>query len=136
MTRRFRLALAGLISAALAGCSGGSATYTLERYGLVKGVNVTLRCRDTYEVYDRPDAATLVVITNVLNETLAGCLDNGVPPLADRQRQVARIFFDEKTNRPLCTIVGETPLTIVHREFTYRCPADPAAQSPRAPRRG
>ncbi|WP_375460222.1 hypothetical protein [uncultured Enterovirga sp.] len=133
MTRWFRLALAGPCLAALVGCSFDTATYTLDRYGLTKGVNVTLRCRDTYEVYDRPEAASLIVITNVLNETLAACVDNG-PPLAERQREVARIFLDEKTNRPLCTIVGETPLTAVHREFSYRCPADPAAQSPRPSR--
>lgn len=130
MTLRFRLALAGLLGAALAGCGIESATYTMGRYGLSAGIAVTLRCRDTYEVFDRPDAATLLVVTNVLNEALVNCLDGG-PPLPERQRQVARIFLEEKTNRPLCTIVGETPLTLAHREFSYRCPLDPAAQKPK-----
>ncbi len=132
MTRRFRLGLAGigLGFSLLAGCSFDAFTYTVDRYGVVKAVNVSLRCRDTYEVFDRPEAAALLVVTNGLNEVLVGCFDGG-PDLAERQRQVARIFLDEKTNRPLCRIVGEQEVTGFHREFSYRCPADPAAASPR-----
>ncbi|WP_299564371.1 hypothetical protein [Enterovirga sp.] len=128
-----RLALAAGILAGLGGCVMNTATYTIDRYGMTTGVPVTLRCRDTYEVFDRPDLRTLIVTTNVLSETLGGCLEG--TPRADRQRQVARLFFQEKTNRPLCVITDERDLTGRHREFTYRCPADPNAQPPRLPAR-
>lgn len=134
MTRPFRFGLLGILLPALAGCTFQTFTYTVDRYGTVGGVNVTLRCRDTYEVYDRPDARTFVVITNGLNEVLAGCLDGG-PPLPERQREVARIFLEEKTNRPECRLVGDVQLTPVHREFTYACEA-PAGRAPGRPRRG
>lgn len=127
---RFRLALLAPGLALLAGCSFEAFTYTSERYGTVQAVHMTLRCRDTYEVFDRRDAATMLVSTNGLNEVLVGCLDNG-PPLADRQREAARLYLQEKTDRPNCRIVGDTVLSPVLREFSYVCPADPAAVSPR-----
>lgn len=130
----FRLLLACAGLAGLVGCSFDGFVYTSDRYGTVRGVNVSLRCRDTYEVFDRPDAATVLVVTNALNEVLVGCLDGG-PSIADRQREVARIYLEEKTNRPLCRIVGDTWMSEFHREFSYRCPADPAAASPRINRR-
>lgn len=136
MTRPLRLAaLAGCAALLAGGCALDVATHTMGRYGIVRAVPVTLRCRDTYEVYDRPDLSSLLVVTNVLSEALAGCLDGG-PPTAERQRQVARLYFEEKTDRPLCVIGADTALTAVHREFAYRCPADPKAQPPRLPGRG
>ena len=133
-TRLLRLCLAATLLAATGACSFGGFVYTNDRYGNVRGVNVSLRCRDTYEVFDRPDAATLLVLTNAVNEVLAGCIDGG-PPRAQRQAEVARIYLEEKTNRPGCRIVGEQELSEFHREFSYSCPADPAAVSPRI-RRG
>lgn len=126
-----RRLLAGSCLAGLVGCSVGGFVYTTERYGTVRGVNVTLRCRDTYEVFDRPEAFSLLVITNGLNEALVTCFDGGGPSLQERQREVARLFLEEKTNRPLCRVVGTTELSAFHREFNYRCPADPKAVPPR-----
>lgn len=132
-TRLLRLCVAAALLAGAGGCSLDAFTYTSDRYGTVRGVNMSLRCRDTYEVFDRPDAATLLVATNAVNEVLAGCIDGG-PPRAQRQAEVARLFLEEKTNRPGCRIVGEQELAEFLREFSYRCPADPAAVSPRLSR--
>lgn len=111
-----------LVGAVLAGCAQfDTFTYLADRYGRGGSVSVNLNCRDTYEVYDRPDGGTLLVITNPLNEVLVACLDSGAPDLATRQRQVARIFFDEKTNRPQCRITHEEALSERHREFSYTC---------------
>jgi hypothetical protein len=128
----YRLGVAALVLTVLAGCSFDAFTYSVARYGAARSENVTLRCRDTYEVIDRPDAFTLLVGTNPLNEVLAGCLDGG-PDTVTRQREVARIFLVEKSNRPLCRIVHERDITVTHREFQYRCPDDPTA-SPRLQR--
>ena len=91
---------------------------------------VHLACHDTYEVYDRPDAGTILVITNALTEALAGaCGDEPTAaalPKPDRMRRVARIFLEETTDRPECRITRETQVTDFHTEFGYRCPAPPA----------
>ena len=121
-----RIALAGALLAGLGGCAFDTATYTMARYGTVRPVNVTLRCRDTYDVSDRPDAFSLVVGTNGVNEVLAGCFDGG-PDAATRQREVAKVYLAEKSGRPLCRITEERELTLTHREFFYRCPDDPKA---------
>jgi hypothetical protein len=134
MTGRLCLgAAAGLILTALGGCAFDAATYTISRYGASWSTNVTLRCRDTYEVLDRPDAATMLVGTNPLNEVLAGCLDGG-PDATTRQREAARIYLSEKTNRPFCRIVDERDVTLTHREFSYACPANPAVPRLQRPR--
>lgn len=132
MTGCLRIGLAGALLAALGGCSIDAFTYTTARYGTVKPVDVTLRCRDTYEVIDRPDAGTLLVGTNAVNEVLAGCLDGG-PDTVTRMREVVRIFLVEKTSRPLCRVTREQDISLTHREFFYRCPDDPKA-SPRLQR--
>lgn len=119
-----RFGLAGVLLAGLGGCAVNSFSYSVARYGTAPAVNVVLSCRDTYEVLDRPDAGALLVGTNPLNEVLVGCLDGG-PDLQTRQRQVVRIFFDEKTDRPLCRITQVRDVTPTHREFFYRCPDDP-----------
>ena len=132
MTGCFRLGLAGILLAALGACSFDAFTYSVGRYGTVKPVNVTLRCRDTYEVLDRPEAASLLVGTNPVNEALVGCFDGG-PDVVTRQREVARLYLVEKSNRPLCRVVDERDVTLTHREFFYRCPDDPKS-SPRLQR--
>ena len=134
MTGSLRLGLAALVAAATSGCVAFS--YTVERYGTVKGVNVNLNCRDTYEVFDRPEARALLVVTNPVNEALVACFEDG-PDLTERQRRVVRIYFEEKSKRPLCRIIGETELTWQHREFDYVCPAEPEAVAApaRRPRR-
>lgn len=132
MTGRLRIGLSAAMFAALAGCSFDTFTYTVGRYGTVVGVNVTLRCRDTYEVLDRPEAMTMLVATNPLSEVMVACLDGG-PDTTTRQREVARIFLTEKSGRPLCRITGERDVTLTHREFFYRCPDDPKS-SPRLQR--
>lgn len=121
-----RIALAGVLLAGLGACAFDTATYMLGRYGTVRPVNVTLRCRDVYDVSDRPDAFSLLVGTNPANEVLAGCFDGG-PDLTTRQREVARIYLAEKSGRPLCRVVDERDVSLTHREFFYRCPDDPKA---------
>ena len=132
MTGCLRVGLAAMLLAALPGCSFDAFTYTVGRYGNVVGVMVTLRCRDTYEVLDRPEAGTLLVGTNPLNEVIVACLDGG-PDATTRQREVARIFLTEKSGRPLCRVASERDVTVTHREFSYRCPDDPKS-SPRLQR--
>lgn len=117
---RARFALIALGLPAIAGCSIETFSYVTDRYGSAGGPNVTLNCRDVYEVADRPDAGTMLVLTNVLNEALVACFGPG-KPLAMRQREAAQIFLAEKTNRPQCRIVAERDLTAAGREFTYRC---------------
>lgn len=123
-----RPALAGLVALACAGCAFESFTYTVDRYGTAKPVNVRLACRDTYEVWDRPDLGSFLVITNVLNEILV-CGDGGLPSLAERQRQVAEIYLTETSARSACRLTGDAAVSERHREFTYRCP--PGAPTPR-----
>lgn len=127
---RALLAAAGCAAllVAVTGCADSPFAYSLQRYGTVRPVNVTLRCRDTYEVFDRPDAGTLAVSTNPVNEALVSCYDGGIPDLRTRQREVARIFFEEKTAREKCRILGETALSPILREFTYICPVPAAAR--------
>jgi hypothetical protein len=100
-----------------------------------------LACHDTYEVYDRPEAGTMLVVTNPLNESLGLVCDEGATglPKEERMRRVARLFLDEPSSRPTCTISRETPLTPLRTEFSYRCPvpgapATPAPTSRRRPR--
>jgi hypothetical protein len=126
MPSRLRPVLAVLLATGLAGCAFDGFVYTVDRYTTAKPVNVRLACRDTYEVWDRPDLGAFLVITNPVNEILV-CGDGGLPSLAERQRQVAAIFLAEASRRPLCRLTGDAEITERHREFTYRCPAAPPA---------
>lgn len=128
MPAYLRPALAALISAACAGCAFEAFTYTTDRYGLAKPANVRLACRDTYEVFDRADLGSMLVVTNPLNEILV-CGDGGLPTLAQRQREVAEIFLAETSRRTLCRIGGDAEISDRHREFTYRCPPGAPAYS-------
>jgi hypothetical protein len=135
MSRPYRLGLskiglAGLLSMLGAACS--TITYESNRYGGVPTTQVHLACHDTYEVYDRPDAGTFLVLTNPLNENLGLICDEGATALArdERMRRVARIFLDESSNRPACTITRETPLLPMQTEFSYRCPVPGAPVTP------
>lgn len=117
------------VMAALGGCSFDAFTYTVDRYGTVKERLVRLGCNDAYEVFDRPDAGALLVVTNGANETLSGlCGGSAELPKPERMRRVARLFLNETSDRPTCQITRETDVTPVHTEFNYRCPA------PRPPR--
>ena len=133
-SRAFRLGLAGIVSLSLGACSFDAFTYATARYGTTGGVQITLRCRDVYEVFDRADVFTMLVSTNALNEVLVACLEGG-PPLAQRQREAAQYFLSERSNRPQCRIVGETEVTLAHREFSYSCTPLPTA-APARTRRG
>lgn len=113
-----------LLLAALGGCSFDAFTYTVDRYGTVKERQVHLGCNDAYEVFDRPDAGSLLVVTNGANETLSGlCGGLAELPKPERMRRVARVFLDETTDRPACRITREAEVTSLHTEFNYRCPA-------------
>lgn len=122
MPAHSRLALAGLLAGGLGACSYEAFWYTSERYGSAKPVNVRLACRDTYQVFDRPDRSTLLVVTSPVTELVA-CSDRATPLLPVRQREVATIFLAESTGRPLCRLTGDVEVTDLHREFTYACPA-------------
>lgn len=126
MPSHLRLALAAALATVCAGCAFEGFTYTVDRYGSAKPANVRLACRDTYEVYDRADLGSLIVITNAVNEILA-CGDDRVKPLAQRQREVAEVFLAEVSKRPTCRLTGDAEITGRHREFTYGCPAASAA---------
>jgi hypothetical protein len=120
--------LAGLAAALCAGCAASAFNYEVDRYGTVTAMQVHLGCHDTYEVYDRPDAASFLVGTSPANEAIAGmCSDRiAAMPQDERLRRVARIFLDETTDRPNCTILQDRPLSSYQLEFSYRCPAPPA----------
>ncbi|NNM71835.1 hypothetical protein [Enterovirga aerilata] len=129
-----------LLSAAalplLAGCSIDAFTYTIDRYGEVKSVHVHLGCKDTYEVYDRPEARSFVVVTNGVNEALLNsCGGLAGLPTAERMRRVAEIYLEETSARPQCRITRESALTDFHTEYGYRCPEPPGSGSPLAHRR-
>jgi hypothetical protein len=113
----------------LAGCSVDAFTYTMNRYGEVKGLRVRLGCNDAYEVFDRKEANSLVVVTNAVNEALMNsCSGLAGLPRAERMRRVAGFYLEESAGRPECRVTGENPITEFHTEFSYRC------QGPRTPR--
>jgi hypothetical protein len=106
-------------AAVLAGCSVETFTYTMDRYGEVRGRQVRLGCRDTYEAFDRPEARSLLVVTNGLNEALSSSCSG--PPQPERMRRVAQIYLAETSARPECNVIRERRLTEFHTEFSYRC---------------
>lgn len=132
MLPALRVAAAALAAGlTVAGCSAEVFTYTLSRYGEVRGVHVRLGCDDTYEVFDRPDTSSFIVVTNGVNEALASCGDRASVPKDARMARIARIFLDETSARPQCRIVRQAELTPLHTEVTYQCGAGGAS----APRR-
>lgn len=126
------LVLSALAVTALAGCSVNAFTYTLTEYGEVKGVRVRLGCNDAYEVFDRPGAARLLVVTNGINEIAMGtCPGLAGLPRDERMRRVAKIYLEETTSRPDCRVASDAALSEMHTEFAYRCgPAQPATRRP------
>jgi hypothetical protein len=130
-----KISLAGLLSLVGAGCAVSVVSYEADRYSITGGVQVHLACRDTYEVFDRPDAGTMLVTTNALNEGMGLICDEGAAglPKEERMRRVARLFLDENTNRPDCRITRELPLQPFHTEFSYRCPVPGAPAAPARP---
>ena len=113
----------------LAGCSVDAFTYTVNRYGEVKGLRVRLGCNDAYEVFDRKEANSLLVVTNGVNEALiSSCSGLAGLPRAERMRRVAGIYLEESAGRPECRITGEKPVTEFHTEFSYRCPGSRSPQ--------
>jgi hypothetical protein len=130
-----KLGLASIATALCAGCAASVVSYEVERYGTVTGTQVHLGCHDTYEIFDRPDAASFLVTTNAVNESIAGMCGDGAAalPREERMRRVAHLFLEETTDRPDCRIVQERPLTSFQTEFSYRCPAPPPAPKPATP---
>ena len=138
-TGSWKPVLASLGAILCAGCAVSAVSYQIDRYGTVTGTMVHLGCHDTYEVFDRPDAASMLVNTNALNETVGGLCGEGAAtlPREERMRRVARIFLEETTDRPDCRVVNETPLSPYQTEYTYRCPAPRIVPKPAVPgRRG
>jgi hypothetical protein len=118
-----------------------SPIYTIERYGTAAAVPVHLGCHDTYEVYDRPDAGSMLVGTNPVNEGISGLCKSGSAglPKEERLRRVAGIFLEETSKRPTCRVTRETPLSPLQTEFNYSCAPPGTAASPtpqQRPRRG
>jgi hypothetical protein len=114
-----KLFISTMSAAILAGCSVETFTYTMDRYGEVRGRQVRLGCRDTYEAFDRPEARSLLVVTNGVNEALASSCSS--PARAERMRRVAEIYLAETSARPECQVVRARGLTEFHTEFSYRC---------------
>ena len=118
-----RILVPALALSALAGCAVETFTYTINRYGEVKGVHVHLGCHDTYEVFDRREAASFVVVTNGLNEAVvSSCGGLASLPRAERISRVAEIYLGETSARPHCRITRQSALTDFHTEFNYACP--------------
>lgn len=139
MLRRFQPAglKPGLASLAVllgGGCAASVFSYEVTRYGTVAPVQMHLACRDTYEVYDRPDAGSLLVVTNALNESLSGLCGEGaaILPREQRMHRIAGLFLTETTDRPACRIVRERVLAPLQSEFDYVCPAPPPVGATRA----
>jgi hypothetical protein len=135
MSRPYRLGLpkiglAGLLALLCTGCA--TIVYESDRYGTAPSAQVHLACHDTYEVFDRVEAGTLLVVTNPLNENLHLICDEGATglPKEERMRRAAHIFLEELSNRPTCTITRETPLLPYQTEFSYRCPVPGAPVTP------
>ena len=125
-----RILVPAVALSVLAGCSVDAFTYTISRYGEVKGVRVRLGCNDAYEVFDKKEANSLVVVTNGINEAVINsCSGVAGLPRADRMRRVAALYLDESAGRPECRVTGENPISEFHTEFNYRC------QETRAPRK-
>ena len=137
MSPAARLALAALALPARAACSVEAFTYTVDRYGAVRARHVHLGCRDTYEVFDRPSVASLLVTTNALNESLASLCGTGpeLLPKETRTRRVAQIFLDESTDRRDCRITRAAMLSDFHAEYGYSCATAPPNETirPRLP---
>ncbi len=119
----------------LAACSVDAFTYTVGTYGTVKETHVHLGCQDTYEVFDRPERGTLLVVTTPLNEVILDACGGPASRLTgpERMRRAASIFLDERSNRPGCAVTSEQPVDALHTEYAYRCagPPPPAARSRR-----
>jgi hypothetical protein len=131
-----RLAVSALVATLLGGCTLETVSYAIGEYGEVRGVRVRLQCRDTYEVFDRRSAGRFVVVTNPVNEALAGsCSDAAALPRPERMRRVAEIFLSETTNRLECTLSGQRALSEFHSEFDYRCPTSRPSRSEPSRRR-
>ena len=130
-----RPVLASLVALGLGGCAIEAFTYTIDRYGTAKPVNVRLGCDDTYEVFDRPEQRSLLVVTGVVTELLVDACGSGAP-LAQRQRRIAEIFLAETSNRPLCRLSGDTEISPFHREFSYSCPVQVGPAAARPAKRG
>ena len=131
MRERLLAAAATALSAAfLSGCAVETFTYTIDRYGTVKSQHVHLGCRDTYEVFDRPDARTLLVTTGPINEGIATLCGGAVAtlPTAERMRRAASLFLAETSERPECHVIREQPISDRHAEFGYSCPAPAPAR--------
>lgn len=131
MPKSARLALTLLAGLSTASCSFDAFTYTVDRYGTVSARQIHLGCRDTYEIFDRPAAGSLLVVTNGLNEALADTCATGPEtlPKPARMRRAAELYLEETTTRPDCRIVRQEELSGFHTEFGYRCPAPPAAKA-------
>lgn len=129
------LLLAGL---ALAACSIDAFTYTVGTYGTVKETHVHLGCRDTYEVFDRPERGRLLVVTTPLNEVILDTCGGPASQLSgpERMGRAAAIFLDERSNRPGCAVVSAKPIDALHTEYAYRCDGAPSPAVKRSRRGG
>lgn len=128
-----RLALVATAASALAACSFDAFTYTVDRYGTVQAHQLRLGCRDTYEVFDRPSARSLLVTTNGLNEALSATCGEGseAQPKDVRMRRVAQIFLDESTDRRDCRLTRTNVLGELHVEYAYACGTYPPPEASR-----
>jgi hypothetical protein len=118
------MGLSGRIIGAIYGSaiilSGCSASYINRRYASnVPVKQVTLACRDVYEVYDRVEADTLLVTSSTLTETTAGICGSW-PSREARFRAVVAAYFADP-GRPACRVLDVNELSPLHFEYRYRC---------------
>jgi hypothetical protein len=112
-----RLAVAGLVAAAGAGCS---VDYIFATYSApIAPVIVTVGCNTSFDVFENPKEGRIMVRSNVGADIAeAFCREDAA--LGPRPRRAVAIHF-EKTNRPNCSIVEERKLSPMHWEFSYAC---------------
>lgn len=130
-----RIALVAALGALVAGCVTDADTFAhiSGRYVTLKPQVVTIGCNEPYEVYDRREGRSMLVVSNALRE-VAGCGLDGVDPAASRRlrfRAAAETFLRE-TRREACRLEREAVFTELMTEFPYTCPGPIEAPGARA----
>jgi hypothetical protein len=112
-----RLALAGAVAAAGAGCS---ADYIFATYSAPVGPTiVTVDCNVSYEVFENVKERKIMVRSSPGAE-LTDAICRADPALGPRPRRAVLAHF-EKTKRTNCAIVEERRLSAIHWEYVLAC---------------
>jgi hypothetical protein len=119
-----RIAISAALPFALANCSP-EVSYLLQTYQNPTPVVVTIGCGDPYDTFENATKKLILVRSYPLSEAArAACAAIGLrenTPLDQRARRAAQTLL-AKSNRPLCSVVGEgRPLSAFQWEFAYAC---------------